>query len=104
MMTIFISNIVGCLCGKNVSSSRVDQRNRIVIDKKIRVKTHIKAGDTVVIELLDDHSFKVNILDFTSEKLEEDPAWQAIHKPATLRKYIHPEKLEELMEETIWQE
>jgi len=89
---------------ENMSTSRVDQRHRIVIDKKTRAKTHIKAGDTVVIEPLDDHSFKVNVLDFTSEKLEDDPAWQAIHKPAKLRKYIPPEKLEKIMEEEIWQE
>ena len=81
-----------------MSTARVDQRHRIVIDKQTRAKTHIKAGDIVVIEPLDDHSFKVNVLDFTSEKLEDDSAWQAIHKPAKLRKYIPPEKLEEIME------
>jgi hypothetical protein len=43
-------------------------------------------------------------LDFTSEKLEDDPAWQIIHKPARIRKFISPEKLEEIMEETVWQE
>jgi len=83
---------------KNMSTSRVDQRYRIVIDKKTRAKTHIKAGDVVVIEPIDDHSLKVNVLDFTSEKLEDDPAWQVIHKPAKIRKYIPPEKLEETME------
>jgi len=83
---------------KNMSTSRVDQRYRIVIDKKTRAKSHIKAGDVVVIEPIDDHSFKVNVLDFTSEKLEDDPAWQVIHKPAKIRKYIPPEKLEETME------
>lgn len=87
-----------------MSTSRVDQRHRIVIDKKIRAKTHIKAGDTVVIEPLNEHSFKVNVLDFTSEKLEDDPLWQTIHKPAKIRKFISPEKLEEIMEETVWQE
>ncbi len=83
---------------KSMSTSRVDQRYRIVIDKKTRTKTHIKAGDVVVIEPIDDHSLKVNVLAFTSEKLEDDPAWQVIHKPAKIRKYIPPEKLEELME------
>jgi bifunctional DNA-binding transcriptional regulator/antitoxin component of YhaV-PrlF toxin-antitoxin module len=87
-----------------MSTSRVDERHRIVIDKKTRAKTHIKAGDIVFIEPLNDHSFKVDVLDFTSEKLEDDPAWQAIRKPAKLKKYIPPKKLEELMEETIWQE
>ena len=81
-----------------MSTSRVDQRHRIVINKKTRAKTHIKAGDIVVIELIDDHSFKVNVLDFTSEKLEDDPAWQVIHKPAKIRKYIPPEKLKEITE------
>lgn len=87
-----------------MGTSRVDQRHRIVIDKQTRSQMHLKAGDIVVIEPLDNHSFKVNILDFTSEKLEDDPAWQAIHPPAKLRNYIPPEKLEEIMEETIWQE
>jgi len=86
-----------------MSTSRVDERHRIVIDKKTRAKTHIKAGDTVLIEPLNDHSFKVDVLG-TSEKLEDDPAWQAIRIPAKLKKYIPPKKLEELMEETIWQE
>jgi AbrB family looped-hinge helix DNA binding protein len=89
---------------KNMSTSRVDEKYRIVIDKKIRAKTHIKAGDRVFIEPLDDHSFKVNVLDFSSEKLEDDPAWQAICKPVKLKKYIPPEKLEELMEDEFCQE
>ena len=90
--------------GQTMSTSRVDEKHRIVIDKKIRAKTHIKAGDIVFIEPLDDHSFKVNVLDFSSEKLEDDPAWQAIRKPIKLKKYIPPEKLEELMEEEFCQE
>jgi hypothetical protein len=49
-------------------------------------RTNIKAGDIVTIEPLDDHSFKVNILDFTPETLENDPAWQAIHKPAKAKR------------------
>ena len=87
-----------------MSTSKVDEKHRIVIGKRIRAKTHIKAGDTVLIEPLDDHSFKVNVLHFSPEKLEDDPAWQAIRKPAKLKKYIPPEKLEELMEEEFWQE
>ena len=87
-----------------MSTSRVDQRHRIVIDKRTRARTNIKAGDIVVIEPLDDHSFRVNVLDFKSRKLEDDPAWQAIRTPAKLRRYIPPEKLEEIMEEATWQE
>jgi hypothetical protein len=84
--------------------SRVDQKNRIVIDKQTRVKTRLKAGDTVTIEPLDNHSFKVNILYFTSEKIEDDPAWKALHKPAKINDYIPPEELDKLMEETMWEE
>jgi bifunctional DNA-binding transcriptional regulator/antitoxin component of YhaV-PrlF toxin-antitoxin module len=87
-----------------MSTSRVDQKNRIVIDKHTRAKTHIRAGDTVIIESIDNYSFKVNVLDFTRENLEDDPAWQMIHKPAKLKKYVSPEKLEEIMEEEIWWE
>jgi AbrB family looped-hinge helix DNA binding protein len=100
----FICFFVGYYCGKNMSISKVDERNRIFIDKKIRKKTHIKAGDVVVLESLDEHSFKVNILDFTSDKLEDEPAWQIIRTPANLKKYIAPEELEKMMEETNWQE
>ena len=42
---------------------------------------------------------KTAVLDFTS--LEEDPAWQALHKPAKIIYYISPEKLEELIEEEM---
>ncbi len=87
-----------------MSTARVDEKYRIVIDKKTRAKTHIKAGDTVFIEPLDDHSFKVNVLDFSSEKLEDDPAWQTILKPIKIKKYIPPEKLEELTEEEFCEE
>jgi AbrB family looped-hinge helix DNA binding protein len=87
-----------------MSTSRVDEKYRIVIDKKIRAKTHIKAGDTVIIEPLDNHSFRVKALDFTSENVEDDPAWKAFHPPAKAKKNIPPEKLEELMEEEFCQE
>ena len=87
-----------------MSTSRVDGRHRIVIDKRTRAKTHIKAGDTVLIEPLNERSFRVDVLECASEKLEDDPAWQAIRKPAKLKKHIPPEKLEEIMEETTWQE
>ena len=87
-----------------MATTKVDQKHRIVIDKQTRAKTHIKAGDTVIIEPLDNHSFKVNVLDFTSEKLEDDPAWQMLQKPTKLKKYIPPEELEKIMEESFWQE
>ena len=87
-----------------MATSTVDQKHRIVIDKQTRAKTHIKAGDTVIIEPIDNHSFKVEILDFTSEKVEDDPAWKALHKPAKIKKYIQPEELNKLMQETMWEE
>jgi len=90
--------------GNTVTTSIVDQKHRIVIDRKTRAKTHLKPGDTVIIEPLDSHSFKVQILDFTSEKVEDDPAWKALHKPAKIKKYIPPEELDKLMEETMWEE
>jgi hypothetical protein len=84
-----------------MATSRVDQKNRIVIDKRARTKTHPKAGDTVIIEPLDNHSFKVKVLDVTSEKVEDDPAWKALHKPAKIKHYIPPEELDKLMEKTM---
>lgn len=87
-----------------MATSTVDQKHRIVIDKKTRAKTHLKPGDTVIIEPLDSHSFKVEILDFTSEKVEDDPFWQILHKPAKIKHYIPPEELEKFMEETMWEE
>ena len=100
----FIRISVGWLCGKNMSTSKVDQRYRIVIDKHTRAKTHIKAGDIVIIEPLDDRSFKVKAMDFRFEKVEDDPGWQAFHPPAKSNKHIPPEKLEKLIEETTWLE
>jgi bifunctional DNA-binding transcriptional regulator/antitoxin component of YhaV-PrlF toxin-antitoxin module len=88
--------------GEDMSTARVDSRHRIVIDKQTRSITQIKEGDIVIIEPLDSHSFKVNVLDFTG-KLEDDPEWQAIRKPAKIRKFIPPEKLEEIMDEA-WRE
>ncbi len=87
-----------------MSTAKVDERYRIVLDKKIRKKTHIKAGDILVIEPLDDYSFKANVLDLTSENVEDDPAWKAIHMPIKVKKHIPPKKLEEMMEETTWLE
>ena len=87
-----------------MSVSRVDQRHRIVVDKRIRRKTNIKAGDIVVLEPLNDRSFKVTAIDFSEEKLEDDPAWKAIHTKVRVKKYIPPEKLEKIMEEEVWRE
>jgi len=87
-----------------VSTSRVDQRHRIVVDKRIRMKINIKAGDVVVLEPLNDHSFKVTVMDFSVEKLEDDPAWKAIHTSVRIERYIPPQKLEKIMEEEVWRE
>jgi bifunctional DNA-binding transcriptional regulator/antitoxin component of YhaV-PrlF toxin-antitoxin module len=87
-----------------MSTARVDSRHRIVIDKKTRVQIHIEAGDIVIIEPLDDSSFKVKVLDFKSEKVEDDPGWQAFHPPAKANQRISPKKLEELLEEDTWLE
>jgi bifunctional DNA-binding transcriptional regulator/antitoxin component of YhaV-PrlF toxin-antitoxin module len=87
-----------------MSTSRVDQRHRIVVDKRIRMKTNIKAGDVVVLEPLSDHSLKITVMNFTEEKLEDDPAWKAIHTPVRVERYIPPEKIEKIMEEEVWRE
>lgn len=87
-----------------MSTTKVDQKHRIVIDKKTRLQTNLKIGDIVIIEPLDNHSFKVNILDFTTEKVEDDPAWQMLQKPDKPKEHITPKELQELMEETTWQE
>jgi len=90
--------------GKIMTTSKVDERYRIVVDKQTRKKTNIKAGDTVVLEPLDDRSFKVTVLNFATEDLEDDPAWKAIHTPAKIATYIPPKKLEKIMEEETWRE
>jgi len=85
-----------------LSTSKVDRRYRIVIGKRIRRQTNIKAGDVVIIEPIDDHSFKVTRTDLADDNLEDDPAWGAIHTPVKAERYIPPEKLEELMEDEVW--
>jgi hypothetical protein len=40
----------------------------------------------------------------TGHPIEDDPAWRMLQKPAKLKKYISPEELQEIMEETAWQE
>ena len=87
-----------------MSVCKVDERHRIVVDKRVRKRTNIKAGDVVILEPIDDRSFKVTVMDFATENLEDDPAWRAIHTPIKAVRYIPPEKLEEIMEEKVWRE
>lgn len=87
-----------------MSVCKVDERHRIVVDKRVRKRTNIKAGDVVILEPIDDRSFKVTVMDFAAENLEDDPAWRAIHTPIKAVRYIPPEKLEEIMEEKVWRE
>ena len=86
-----------------MSVTKVDQKYRIVVDKHIRSKTDVKAGDMVALEPLGDHSFKVTVMNFSAEKLNEDPAWKALHTAVKAREYISPKRLEKIMEEEIWQ-
>jgi len=87
-----------------MSVAKVDQRHRIVVDKRIRGKTNIKVGDVVVLEPLDEYSFKVTVMDFSAEKLDKDPAWKALHTPVRTKKYVSPKKLEKMLEEEVWRE
>lgn len=87
-----------------MSVCKVDERHRIVVDKHVRKRTNIKAGDVVILEPIDDRSFKVTVIDLAIENLEKDPAWRAIHTPIKAVRYIPPEKLEEIMEEEVWRE
>ncbi|HMK94336.1 MAG TPA: hypothetical protein VK536_02930 [Candidatus Limnocylindrales bacterium] len=100
---MLIRIMVGYLRGMNMPTARVDSKNRIVIDKQTRSATQIKAGDTVILVPLDKHSFKVETLNFTG-RIEDDPAWRAFHPPAKIKKHVPPKKLEEYMEETMWEE
>ncbi|MBS7626322.1 AbrB/MazE/SpoVT family DNA-binding domain-containing protein [Candidatus Bathyarchaeota archaeon] len=84
--------------------SKVDQRHRVVIDKQIRMRVNIKAGDTVLLEPLDDHSFKATVINLTPKNVEDDPAWKATHTPVKVKGYIPPERLEEIVEEEVWLE
>jgi len=90
--------------GKFMAICKVDERHRIVVDKRIRRRINVKAGDLVILEPIDDHSFRVTVVDFAMEKLEDDPAWKAVHTPVMVERYISPEKLEEIMEEEVWRE
>jgi len=90
--------------GKILSICKVDEKHRIVVDKRIRRRMNVKAGDVVILEPIDDRSFRVTVMDFAMEKLEDDPAWKAVHTPVRVKRYISPEKLEEIMEEEVWRE
>jgi len=45
-------------------------------------------------------AMKVYLMHFDEEPLEDDPAWKVLHTPIRSERYIPPEKLEEIMEET----
>jgi len=87
-----------------MSVCKVDERYRIVVDKKVRKRTNIRAGDVVILEPIDERSFKVSVMDLSVENLEDDPAWKVLHTPKMAVKHIPPEKLEEFMEEEVWRE
>jgi len=85
-----------------MSSTTIDDKYRIVIEKKLRKKIRIKPGDKVMVEPVDDTTFKVSVLSDELVSIEEDPAWKALHKFASTKKRIAPEKLHEFMEEEVW--
>jgi AbrB family looped-hinge helix DNA binding protein len=85
-----------------MSSTTIDDKYRIVIEKRIREKVKIKPGDRVMVEPVDDATLKVSVLSNEKVSLEEDPAWKALHKFVKARKKISPEKLHEFMEEEVW--
>ena len=87
-----------------MAASRIDERYRIVVDKRIRKRIKIKPGAEVILEPVDDRSFKVTVIDLDVENLEDDPAWKALHTPAKAVRHIPPEELERIMEEETWQE
>ena len=84
--------------------SRIDERYRIVVDKRIRKRVKIKAGAEVLLEPVDDRSFKVTVIDLNIENLEDDSAWKALHIPVKPVRFIPPEELERIMEEEAWRE
>ena len=86
----------------DVSSTTIDDKYRIVIEKKLRKKIKIKPGDKVIVEPVDNTTLKVSVLNDESASLEEDPAWKALHKFASAKKKIPPARLHEFMEEEVW--
>ena len=87
---------------ESMTTSKVDERYRIVIDRKSRKRLAVRPGDTVVLEPLNERSFRVTLMRFDKETLEQDPAWKAVSTPAKVERYIPPGELEELMEEEAW--
>lgn len=85
-----------------MSSTSVDDKYRIVIEKKLRKKVKIKPGDKVIVEPIDDTTLKVSILNDEHANLEEDPAWKALHRFASAKRKIAPERIHKFMEEEVW--
>lgn len=85
-----------------MSSTTIDDKYRIVIEKKLRKKIRIKPGDKVMIEPLDNTTLKVSVLNDEVVNIEEDPAWKALHKFVRARRKIAPERLHKFMEEEVW--
>jgi len=85
-----------------MSSTTIDDKYRIVIEKRIRKKVKIKPGDRVIVEPVDDATLKVSVLSNEKVSLEKDPAWKVLHEFVKARKKISPEKLHEFMEEEVW--
>lgn len=85
----------------DMSSTVVDDKYRIVIERDVRKKIKIKPKDRVIVEPIDETTFKVSVIN-SNVNLEEDPAWKALHEPVKARKKISPEKLHRYMEEEIW--
>ncbi len=83
-------------------STTIDDKYRIVIEKRLRGKIKIKPGDRVIVEPVDDTTLKVSVLSNTQVSLEEDPAWKVLHEFVKTKKKISPEKLHKFMEEEVW--
>lgn len=85
-----------------MSSTVVDDKYRIIIERKLRKKIKIKPRDRVIVEPIDETTFKVSVIDSKDVNLEEDDAWKVLHEPIKAKKKISPEKLHKYMEEEIW--
>jgi len=83
-------------------STIIDDKYRIVIEKKLRKKIKIKPGDRVIVEPVDDTTFKVSVLANEQVSLAEDPAWKVLHEFVKARRKISLEKLHRFMEEEVW--
>lgn len=85
-----------------MSSTVVDDKYRIIIERKLRKKIKIKPRDRVIVEPIDETTFKVSVIDSKNANLEEDHAWKVLHEPIKAKRKIPPEKLHTYMEEEIW--